>query len=88
MKKTVLLLVVLAGATQVSLAQATEADTSYWQKKTELGANFNQASFSDNWQGGAVNAYGVSGFFNAKSDYQRGLQTWTCLLYTSPSPRD
>ena len=52
------------------------ADTSYWKKKTEFGANFNQGSFSTNWAGGGVNSIALGFVFNALGEYKKGKDSW------------
>lgn len=49
-------------------------DTSW--HKAELGANFNQGAFSDNWTGGGVNSAGVGVFLNAVSENRAGKNSW------------
>jgi len=51
-------------------------DTTYWKKKVQLGANFNQASFSDNWRGGGVSSVALGGFLNAEAHYLKGAVSW------------
>lgn len=48
----------------------------YWKKNFRAGLNFNQASFSDNWQGGGVNSIGLNTFLSYEGNYARGLNTW------------
>ncbi|PKK38127.1 hypothetical protein BWI96_03355 [Siphonobacter sp. SORGH_AS_0500] len=66
----------------VSFAQTTPSatpaikDTTYWKTKKEFGLNFNQGSFSDNWQGGGVNNLGLGSFFNAKGEYRKDRDSW------------
>ncbi len=58
-------------------AQEAKKDTSYWVKKTQVGANFSQASFSSNWAAGGKGALGFNAFFNTKGDYTKGKVLWT-----------
>lgn len=51
-------------------------DTTYWKKDLRAGLSFNQASFSDNWQGGGVNSIGLNTFFNYKGNYAKGIHSW------------
>lgn len=55
---------------------AAPADTSYWKKKTEFGANFNQGSFSSNWAGGGVNSIALGFVLNALREYKKGKDSW------------
>ncbi|MET3125553.1 hypothetical protein ABID42_000641 [Arcicella rosea] len=50
-------------------------DTSYWKKKTQYGANFSNADFS-NWSPGGQNATGFTVFFNTKREYAKAKTTW------------
>ena len=50
-------------------------DTSYWKNKTQYGANFSNAGFS-NWSPGGQNATGFTIFFNTKREYTRDKTTW------------
>lgn len=53
-----------------------DTDTTYWKKDLRTGLSFNQASFSENWQGGGVNSIGLNTFFNFKANYQRDIHSW------------
>lgn len=44
-------------------------DTTYWTKAFNLGLNFSQASFSDNWAGGGVNSIAIGSLVNARANY-------------------
>jgi hypothetical protein len=71
------LLVFLTGN---AIAQDTEelakADTSYWLKEISGGLNLNQASFSDNWQGGGVNSIAIGTFLFGRANYTKDMVTW------------
>lgn len=57
---------------EVVIPQKTlELEVSYWRNWTSFGINANQASFSDNWNGGGVNSISVGGIFDHKSEYIR-----------------
>lgn len=43
----------------------------YWRHWSSFGINANQASFSENWQGGGVNSISGSALITHKSDYTR-----------------
>lgn len=45
-------------------------------KKTELGANLNQGSFSSNWSGGGVNSVALGLFFNVLREKKKGVHAW------------
>jgi len=45
---------------------------SYWHKWITLGINFNQSSFSNNYQSGGANSMAISGNFEYKAEYRKG----------------
>lgn len=74
-KTMVLYSLLILGLVGVSQAQEAKKDTSYWKKNTQLGANFNQGSFS-NWQAGGVNSIALGLLFNAKGEYAKDKTGW------------
>lgn len=46
-----------------------ELEVNYWRNWTSFGVNANQASFSDNWNGGGVNSISVGLLFDHKAEY-------------------
>ncbi len=77
MKKQLPLLIVLILLISSNLfAQEAKKDTSYWIKKTQFGANFSNAGFSDSWAAGGQNSTGFNIFFNTKGEYARDKTTW------------
>lgn len=48
-----------------------DAKINYWKTKTSVGINLNQASFSDNWNGGGVNSIAIGGLVNHKAEYSK-----------------
>lgn len=57
---------------EVVIPQKTlDLEVSYWRNWTSFGINANQASFSNNWNGGGVNSISVGGLFDHKSEYVR-----------------
>lgn len=77
MKKHISLFVAFALLFSINLfAQEVKKDTSYWKKKTQFGANLNQAGFSDSWAPGGASSYGINLFFNKKGEYARDRTTW------------
>ncbi|CAN5755904.1 hypothetical protein BH24BAC1_BH24BAC1_37870 [soil metagenome] len=54
-------------------------DTSYWTTSYNLGLNFNQASFSQNWRAGGVSSVAIGSLFLAKANYARGPITFDNL---------
>lgn len=51
-------------------ADSTAKPPSPWKRSVEVGANFNQASFSSNWQAGGVNSVALGSLFNGRALYQ------------------
>lgn len=51
-------------------------DTSYWLKELGGGLNLNQASFSDNWQGGGVNSIALGVYLNGRANYAKDKWSW------------
>jgi hypothetical protein len=49
----------------------------WWEKGSQLGINFAQASFNDAWQGGGVNNIALGLFVNGTADYRKGKNAWT-----------
>jgi hypothetical protein len=77
MKKQILSLIALSlFITSNLFAQEAKKDTSYWKKKTQFGANLNQAGFSDSWAPGGASSYGLNLFFNKKGEYAKDKTTW------------
>jgi hypothetical protein len=77
MKTTTNILLALCLTISANLfAQEAKKDTSYWVKKTQVGANFSQASFG-NWTAGGQDAIGFNVFFNTKGDYAKDKTLWT-----------
>ena len=58
-------------------AKKSVKDTTYLVKSSQIGANFNQASFSSNWAGGGVNSVAFGFFLNAKREKAWGRNIWT-----------
>lgn len=55
---------------EVIIPQKTlNLEVDYWRSWTSFGINANQASFSDNWNGGGVNSISIGGIFDHKSEY-------------------
>jgi len=57
---------------EVVIPQSTlDLEVNYWRNWTSFGINANQASFSDNWNGGGVNSISVGILFNHKSEFNK-----------------
>lgn len=52
----------------------------YWKNWTSFGINANQASFSDNWNGGGVNSVSVGATFDHKSEYVKDDKSFLTQL--------
>jgi hypothetical protein len=48
-----------------------DAKVNYWNTRTSVGINLNQAAFSNNWTGGGVNSLALTGLINYKAEYSR-----------------
>ncbi|MDP5139976.1 MAG: DUF3078 domain-containing protein, partial [Spirosomaceae bacterium] len=49
----------------------------YWEKNSQLGINFAQASFNDAWQGGGVNNIAIGLLYNAYGAKHKGKGVWS-----------
>lgn len=58
----------------------TFGDTSYIKRSIQMGLTFNQAAFSDNWQGGGVNSIAFSGTLAAALERHRNRLNWMNTL--------
>jgi hypothetical protein len=55
-------------------------EVDYWRRWTSFGINANQASFSDNWNGGGVNSISVGMVFDHKAEYIKDDKSFTSQL--------
>jgi hypothetical protein len=51
--------------------KVVDAEINYWNTKTSIGLNLNQAAFSDNWNGGGVNSMALTGLINYRTEYRK-----------------
>lgn len=66
---------------EVIIPQKTlELEVNYWRNWTSFGINANQATFSDNWNGGGVNSISVGGLFDHKSEYIKDDKSFVSQL--------
>lgn len=66
---------------EVVIPQSTlDLKVDYWRTWTSFGINANQASFSENWNGGGVNSISVGGFLDRKSTYTKDDKNFTTQL--------
>jgi len=66
---------------EVVIPQSTlNLKVNYWRTWTTFGINANQASFSDNWNGGGVNSISIGGTFDRKSTYTKDDKNFTTQL--------
>lgn len=66
---------------EVVVPQSTlDLKVNYWRTWTSFSINANQASFSDNWNGGGVNSISVGGIFDRKSTYTKDNKNFTTQL--------
>lgn len=55
-------------------------EVNHWRNWTSFGINANQASFSDNWNGGGVNSVSVGFIFDHKSEYIKDDKSFVSAL--------
>lgn len=55
-------------------------EVNYWRNWTTFGINVNQASFSDNWNGGGVNSISVGLVFDNKAEYVKDDKSFTSQI--------
>src|SRR5690606_3295983 len=66
---------------EVEIPQSTlNLKVDYWRTWTSFGINANQASFSENWNGGGVNSISIGGTFDRKSVYTKDDKNFTTQL--------
>lgn len=70
------LFTILLLAPNLSSAQETTTDTTFWKRKFSFTANVNQAAFSSNWKAGGINSLGVNSLLNYKTNYRRDRASW------------
>ena len=51
--------------------KVVDAKINYWNTRTSVGINLNQAAFSNNWNGGGVNSMAIAGLINYKTEYRK-----------------
>lgn len=80
---SILLFFVSVSAQNISVTESsTEAEAAttlldtVWRTSTNVGLNFNQAAFSDNWVGGGINSVAFSSFFNYQAHYEQDGWSW------------
>jgi hypothetical protein len=80
MKKIILILFVSV-LTQTTYAQIIKVDSlSNWRKSFKANLNLNQASFSDNWNGGGVNSVGFASELHYKAEFKKDKNSWNTEL--------
>lgn len=55
-------------------------EVNYWRNWTTFGINVNQASFSDNWNGGGVNSIAMGLAFDNKAEYVKDDVSFTSQI--------
>lgn len=61
-------------------SSSLDLEVDYWRHWTTFGINANQASFSDNWNGGGVNSISIGVLFNQKSEYAKDNKSFVTEL--------
>jgi len=79
MRRYFLLLGSVLFLSNVTIAQTTPADTSYWKSGSQSTITFSQVSLT-NWAAGGENSTAVNGFFNVFADYRKGRRKWHTSL--------
>jgi len=63
---------------QVTASDAQPAtDAKPWKTKLEIGLNFNQSFFTENWNGGGVSSYAFGSLVRGNASYTKGNLSWT-----------
>lgn len=63
-------------AIRYALTKADSLRIGWWDKNSQLGINFSQASFNDAWQGGGINNLALGLLINGKADFTKGKGVW------------
>lgn len=64
-----------AQETAVDAQPATDAKP--WKTKLEIGLNFNQSFFTENWNGGGVSSFAFGSLIKGNAHYTKGSLSWT-----------
>jgi hypothetical protein len=51
--------------------KVVDAKINYWNTRTSIGINMNQAAFSNNWRNGGVNSMALTGLINYRTEYRK-----------------
>ena len=51
--------------------KVVDSKINYWNTRTSIGINLNQAAFSNNWKNGGVNSMSLAGMINYKTEYRK-----------------
>jgi hypothetical protein len=76
MKTQFLLLGLFMGITCTTAAQDTAA-VKPWKTKLEVGVNFNQSFFTENWTGGGVSSVSLGTLIKGNANYTKDKWSWT-----------
>ncbi|MEQ9442277.1 MAG: DUF3078 domain-containing protein [Cyclobacteriaceae bacterium] len=64
----------------VSTDTVAAVEDTTWTNAYQIGLNFNQAAFSDNWLGGGINSLAFGAMFNYEWSYQQNDWMWDNTL--------
>lgn len=76
MKKCIVLFGCLFSLVLTVKAQDTAA-VKPWKTKLEVGVNFNQSFFTENWTGGGVSSVSLGTLIKGNANYSKGKLSWT-----------
>lgn len=76
MKKCIVLFGCLFSLVLTVKAQDTAA-VKPWKTKLEVGVNFNQSFFTENWTGGGVSSVSLGTLIKGNANYSKGKWSWT-----------
>lgn len=81
MKKALFILSLLFAGACYAQEVADDAkpatDAKPWKTKLEIGLNFNQSFFTENWNGGGVSSFAFGSLIKGNAHYTKGNLSWT-----------
>ncbi len=77
MRILIFLFLMAAGIAAYAQEAAVPADSSAWKTKLEVGLNFNQSYFTNNWNAGGVSSFALGTLVKGNANYTRENFSWT-----------